>query len=604
MKKFLSILSVVTLLLSACNEKGLDGGSSVKAINIETDVVYTSAGEASTLRFSVSPATAKFNSKIGTRDCEIRLEITQTNANSFDNYKLESVKMVDYDKGIYKATILDLDKFKGYDDEVILVIKNDSETIKSEPFRITYTGTELTNISIKKEQNKTAVLKSIDLTITENNIEICSPLISKPELVLSFETNGAEVFVEGVKQESGVTSNDFSNPVTYTVIDKNGNERNYIVNLSYSGLPVLFIETPGNATIPDKHSDWLSGTKITLYNTDWSIAHKGTMGIRGRGNSTWQFPKKPYALKLDSKAEILGMPKHKRWVLLANWMDRTLLRNCVAFHIATKTGLDYTPRGQFVEVFINGEHNGNYYLCEHIKVDENRVNVDELDETKTDSGYIMELDVYYDEEFKFRSMNFGLPYMFKDPDEVTPEQIDFFQGYVNNLEASLVDEERFKAREYENYIDVESFIDWWFVQELAGNEECKYPKSSYMHKDKGGKLTMGPVWDFDWETFTPHTRFRIPDCMYYGRLFEDPEFKAITKARWNELKPKFETVLDFIASQASYIRNSEMINYMMWPIINYDINQDTRLSFDEAVAKMQTSYLDKLNWMDEAINEW
>ena len=115
---------------------------------------------------------------------------------------------------------------------------------------------------------------------------------------------------------------------------------------------------------------------------------------------------------------------------------------------------------------------------------------------------------------------------------------------------------------------------------------------------------MGPVWDFDWETFTPHTRFRIPDCMYYGRLFEDPEFKAITKARWNELKPKLETVTDFIASQASYIKNSEAINHMMWPIINYDINHDTGLSFDEAVVKMQESYIGKLKWMDETINAW
>ena len=274
----------------------------------------------------------------------------------------------------------------------------------------------------------------------------------------------------------------------------------------------------------------------------------------------------------------------------------------MAFHIATKTGLDYTPRGQFVEVFINGEHNGNYYLCEHIKVDENRVNVDELDETKTDSGYIMELDVYYDEEFKFRSMNFGLPYMFKDPDEVTPEQIDFFQGYVNNLEASLVDEERFKAREYENYIDVESFIDWWFVHELTDNSEPNHPKSTYMYKDQGGKLFAGPVWDFDWGTFCTASEYSIKNALYYSRLFKNKTFVARVKERWSLLKPEFEKIPTFIESEAKRITPSEKMNHSMWPITRV-VNGDESLTFDDAVQRMKSIYEQKVKWLDEAIKK-
>jgi hypothetical protein len=298
------------------------------------------------------------------------------------------------------------------------------------------------------------------------------------------------------------------------------------------------------------------------------------------------------------------MPKHKRWVLLANWMDRTIMRNRISFAIAMKTGLAWTPRGEFVELILNGQHKGNYYLCEHIKVDENRVNVDELEDDKTDSGYIMELDSYFDEVNKFRSQYYNLPYMFKDPDEVNSAQFTFLQNYVNTLEYALYNSTKFASREYTQYMDVDSFIDWWLVHELTGNEEPKHPKSSYMHKDAGGKLTMGPVWDFDWETFTDNLKFRIPDCMYYGRLFEDPEFKALTKERWNSLKANFETIPDFIEAQAEYIKNSEAMNFEMWPNVGYNINKDTHLSFDEAILKMQEFYLAKLNWMDSEINAW
>ena len=298
----------------------------------------------------------------------------------------------------------------------------------------------------------------MELQLSGTDFSITSPLISSQDLILTFKSNGAEVLVNGVRQISGKTMNNFSKPVTYRVVDGSGSYTEYTVSITGSGLPVLFIETPDHATIPDKHSDWLAGTQIKLYNPDWTIDYEGMTGIRGRGNSTWGYPKKPYAMKLDSKAEILGMPKHKRWVLLANWLDRTLLRNHIAFKIATMTDLAYTPRGQFVEVYLNGKHNGCYLLCEHIKVDKNRVNVDELEDDLTDSGYIMELDSYFDEVNKFRSAHYDLPYMFKDPDEVNEAQFAFIENYVNNMEESLIDDARFATREYRGITWIEDVV--------------------------------------------------------------------------------------------------------------------------------------------------
>ena len=185
-------------------------------------------------------------------------------------------------------------------------------------------------------------------------------------------------------------------------------------------LPVVYINTNDNAPIVDK-DNWIPGT-MDIKGLDESDNYNGTMNIKGRGNSTWGYPKKPYAIKLDSKSKILGFPKHKRWVLLANWMDKTLLRNHVAFEISKNTGLAWTPRGKFVELVLNGEPQGNYYLCEQIKIDENRLNINELSNSDTDAesitgGYLLELDVYYDEVNKFHSKLKELPFMIKEPDE-------------------------------------------------------------------------------------------------------------------------------------------------------------------------------------------
>lgn len=565
-------------------------------------------GTTEEVEFVVSPSDAAFNHDVTSVDCQVKLELRGTSHDgSFmpSYYRLSGISLVSAEEGRYVARITDQNISRNYDDKLVFRLafrdqEHGSRIIYSDVFRVRMEkGPFFKTLSFKKEDNEGAVNQDITVDVSSGNTIFKSPFIGSPHLVASFESNGAQVYVDGVEQISGVTVNDFSRPVTYTV--KSKIEYTFTVGVVYSDLPKVFVETSGGKQIPSKWEDWLSGSYIRIYNPDWSVAYEGGTGIRGRGNSTWTYPKKPYALKLDSKAEILGMPKHKRWVLLANWMDRTLLRNAASFNLASRTGLAYTPRGQFVELFINGVHQGNYFLCEHIKVDKNRVNIDELDEDEVDGGYILELDAYYDEVNKFRSAVRQLPYMFKDPDEVNEEQFAFIQDYVDNFENSLYDDSRFSSGEYLEYIDVQSFADWWLVMELTGIWEPNHPKSTYMHKDKGGKLTMGPVWDFDWETYMPADWFRIKDALYYGRLFQDRRFVDVVKERWAVLKPEFLTFPEFIRSQAEIIRNSESMNHDMWPVTIY-VNQDENMSFDAAVDRMIKSYESKLEWMDKEIS--
>lgn len=276
------------------------------------------------------------------------------------------------------------------------------------------------------------------------------------------------------------------------------------------------------------------------------------------------------------------------------------MRNAVAFEVARRLdGLAWTPRGCFVDVVMNGQLVGNYYLCEQIKIDKNRVDITEagpqdIDEPGVTGGYIMEMDVNYDEQYKFRTAICNYPVMFKDPDEdIADLQFEYMQNYFNRIEEILYNGDP-EADDIFDHIDMDSFIDWWLVHELTGNFEPNAPKSCYMHKDRGGKLTAGPVWDFDWGTFTPpSTVFLTATSIWYARLFMNPSFVARVKERWTANVANLEKLATYIDSTAGYIRESAEGNKAMWPV-NGDPNYDGHLTFKDAADRLKQHYLQRL----------
>ena len=370
-------------------------------------------------------------------------------------------------------------------------------------------------------------------------------------------------------------------------------------------LPKVYIETPDGAPVTSK-TEWMEGSTIKIIDENGSENLNATTSIRGRGNSTWGNPKKPYALKLDSKAEVLGMPKHKRWVLLANWMDRTLMRNDVAFEIARRI-MEWAPRGKFVELYLNGKHQGNYYLCEQIKVDENRVNVG-------DDGYIFEFDTYgpSDEINYFYSPVKNYPVTIKEPDEdvITSWEHERFieaKDCISKVEQLLESDKDKLARweELTELIDITSYIDWWIVHELTFNYEPNHPKSCYMYKKGGGKLYAGPVWDFDWGTFQRGVYdMLITQSLWYGYLFRYPEFKAAAKDRWSETKATLEDVQQYIADLIPYLEESNAANFKLWPLTGAHTNGDESLSYPKATEKFLTAYQNRLTAVDNFLSQF
>lgn len=370
-----------------------------------------------------------------------------------------------------------------------------------------------------------------------------------------------------------------------------------------STLPVVFIDTPSRQTI-DSKEEWTKHTSMTIYYPDGSIDYQGTVAIKGRGNYTWLFPKKPYALKLNSKASILGMAADRRWVLLANWIDRTLLRNDVALAIARALDMEWVPSGQFVDLVMNGNYVGNYYLCEQVNVSPERVNIDEYGEG---GECLLEVDAYYDEPYKFRSTWRDLPYMVKSPDTeaITPRMFDNIKDYVNNMEAALYDEAQFANKEYRNYIDMESFAKFWIVQELTANHEPGYPKSVFLFKDNSGKLKAGPVWDFDYGTFAQREGYTLRDYLYYPQLFQDSYFTTCVKNVWENSRSRLKSIFtSYISMQADAIRISEESNHHLWPITFDFPAGDEHLTFNEAVERLTEVYKERFYWLDNEISSF
>lgn len=455
-------------------------------------------------------------------------------------------------------------------------------------------------------------------TITLNNISLSAKEVLNVYLAAAPANLEGQILKVEAVASSGKKYSTYLNGTDYQAGAFYHYKRTITQDTAMTGLPVVFVNTTCTQDEIVKET-WTEGGKVAILNPDtWELEYSGGTSVKGRGNTTWkECPKKPYALKLDSKGALLGMAKHKRWCLLANYLDRTLLRNAVAFEIAKCTSLEWTPSGQFVELVFNGVHRGNYFLCEQIKVDKNRVNIAELDPEAMEGdaisgGYIIELDTYYDEVNKFKSTYYDLPYMFKDPDEVNAAQFVYLQNYVNEMESCLNDDAAFKAGTYKDYLDLDSFADYWIVCELTRNREVNHPKSSYMNKDLLGKIKAGPVWDFDWETFTPISSLKSYEItgIYYSRLMQDPEFKATVKEHWNAMKPQLQAIPDKIESLSKQIEASEAVNWSMWPITKdgswfwRNINGDIYKSFPEAVSRMKNAYTAKLNWMDNLISSF
>ena len=469
-----------------------------------------------------------------------------------------------------------------------------------------------------------------DAEISGSNISMMIPYLYDFNLVPSFELSGDyTVSVNGETKISGKSAVDFTKPVTFTVSSVD-DSRDYTVTLSNTGLPVVVLRQSSSGDFSEvkkggflgfgaktinkfvdfmvrgKDAEWVNDDLLTVYKSTGAIDMQMSCGTKLRGNTSQEYPKKPFAVKLDSKASILGMPAHKRWVLLANWLDHSMIRNTVALDIAHAIedawknnsdkigpGIPWNVHGQNVElVFVEsdgtGHHVGNYFLCEQIKIDGDRLDIQDPYEDVTNPtfetcGYLLEVDNNYDEEYQFKTSN-GVPIMFKDalPDNTIFSKV---QSKIKTMEDKL---DAGKYSEAYAYLDINSVIDQMLIWELTMNREYGDPRSVYMFMDGDGKLSAGPVWDFDRATFQNTTNAKNmgnkdrvkpygewmywrsaedETCSYiwYRQLAKDPIFQAAVKERWTVIYPYLQSVSKKISEYGRTMKASYVVDSKMWP---------------------------------------
>ncbi len=414
-----------------------------------------------------------------------------------------------------------------------------------------------------------------------------------------------------------------------------------VAAVAYTGLPVLYVDTPKGVEITSKE-DWTKKTNLKLKDAEdfeWNF-NELTTSIRGRGNSTWQQPKKPYALKLNEKTEIMDMPKHKRWVLIANYLDNSFLKNHMAFYLSKKLGMKYTVRGEFVNLVFNGVYRGLYWLGEAIKVDKKRVNIydgeDEMFDTD-DKDLLIEMDSHYDEVVKFTTPIRKMPYMIKNDDYFYDEdndnamtsggtaRLERFQNKIATLENLLypdyetnnnckVNTNNCSAPDesYADIIDVESWAKFWLINEIMDNTELNEPKSAYFtyqYKDeKEGRthdeFKAGPVWDFDAGATTTDAPVRLDTSIYYNALFKSPKFIQTVKDLWNEFAT-MENILavsNEIERMTAVLAVAAKLDSLRWGA-HRDYVETKDFSFDGNVAFLTQSLVNKVQTVNSYVEK-
>ncbi|WP_373587393.1 CotH kinase family protein [Bacteroides caccae] len=452
------------------------------------------------------------------------------------------------------------------------------------------------------KKNNAFLTADVSSSIGEESI---IPLVtfSQSELIPTFTTNAVKVLVGEVEQKSGMTKNDFSSPVVYQFIMRNGETFQYTVKAEFllSAIPELTITTtdPSIAEIPSKDY-YLEGT-LAVNGRGGYEDYTGKTEVKGRGNSTWGYPKKPYRLKLNKKAEICGLGKAKNYVLLANHLDPTLMLNSVAFKIGRLLELTFTNHAIPVDVVLNGIYKGSYLLTEQIEVKENRVDLDE------NNSVMWELDSYWDDEPKFKSTAFNLPVMVKDPD-LTTEQFEYWKKDFNAFTTQFA-KEPLEGNSYVDMIDIESVAKFLITFNLVHNMEINHPKSVFLHKEGNGKYVMGPIWDFDWAydyegTSNHFGRYNTPlfsssmngvGTAFFQRFLQDSRVKAIYKRTWQDFKNnKLDALLQYVDDYAVMLKPSVERNSELW--------ENTR-SFDTKVKELKTWLRNRADYIDSEVSK-
>ena len=385
-----------------------------------------------------------------------------------------------------------------------------------------------------------------------------------------------------------------------------------------TNLPTVIIHTLNDEIPYDKEHEIVSQLTIISENGTKLLSEPGS--VRERGNFSRTFDKKPYRIKFDEKQHVLDAPaKAKKWTLINNYGDKTLMRNLLAFELSRRLGMPYTPYGTAVDVLLNGEYKGCYQLCDQIQVHKDRVNITEMTTHDTDGsaltgGYFIEVDAYADQEKSWFKSNNGNPVTIKSPseDSITVDQRNYIRAHFNKMENDM-----------HRYIDKNTFLRHFLVGELSGNTDTYW--SLYMYKQRDDDtMYIGPVWDFDLAfdndertypvcnktdyvyrsggSCTGNLKQMVDEFVYRSDESQSLMLDIWDKARRTDLTE--ESLVAYVDQLESDLDHSQRLNFLRWPILNKRVHQNPRAlgSFSAEVDNVRRFIKERLKWMDKRLD--
>lgn len=457
--------------------------------------------------------------------------------------------------------------------------------------------------------NNQGLSKNVYLQIEGDKITGNLPFDAKiSELIATFYTNGVIVSIGNTIQQSGINTNDFSETITYTVTASDGVTAHYYVETTvFNGIPIFFINTNGAEPI-DSKENYREGD-FSFYGSNLFENTESEMKIRGRGNSTWfVHPKKPYQMKLPEKSEIMGMPEDKKWLFLAEYSDKTFLRNKTAFELGHLSVLEWTPSSYFADVVINNEYNGTYLISQKVEEGKNRVDLN-------NNGYILEIDQLERldaDDVYFYSSKFLINIKEPELSYASPEY-EYITNYISEFETALFDTDFANPQTgYQKYVDIDSFVDWFLINEIAKNVDAKDWSSIFMNLVVGEKLKMGPIWDFDLafgnvnyaESEFPEG-FWVKDHKWIERMFEDPIFVSKVKTRFAYFRSNESEIYESIDNNANMLRLSMEANNERWDVLGNWVwpNSQVFSTYQEEVDYLKFWINKRMIWMNSALSQ-
>lgn len=433
---------------------------------------------------------------------------------------------------------------------------------------------------------------------------------AQPEMLIpEFVTDGETVLVNGQPVVSGQTAISFADDFDLVVKAENGDENTYRVSFNCpqinTELPVIRIHIPVSS-ITDKKTYRKAKFDIYRPGSDegrWT-ASDAEIEIRGRGNSTWGLPKKPYRIKFPEKFSPIGLnhAKAKSWVLLAHDMDKSLLRNHLGFELSRilfsssekyhdEAALDFTPCSQMVNVYSGDNYHGVYQMSDQMEVAKGRIDLDKLvatdgsDPVKITGGHLIETNIHHDEPYPVSftsSKGIYMDHKYPKDDDMDISQYKYIEDFIRKAEAALYSSNfTDPVNGWRKWFDEKTLADFIIVKEFAGDMDGY--TSTYFYKRRGvDKIFFGPVWDLDkgWnnDKRTPHGN-TLNQLMIYGgfymppyinpdwfhRFWQDAEFRQFVGRRWASKKEQLKSkVLSELDEKPKQMRKAIAANFSIW----------------------------------------